>query len=109
MIPFSFYINHFQKLLIVHLLICDILAIIKQGIRRDRSWCILRFLHARESYGLEINPVLLSGFLQNQHILCIEGTLVCIVKDISILIDMRMLCAIFEHRCFNSLFKRQIP
>ena len=90
-------LNQFQELLVVHLFISNILPVTEQCVRSDGCRGILSIHPALDLNRAEYNSILLGSLFQNRNILCVKRALVGIVKNVTFLLYVRVLCAFFEY------------
>ena len=83
--------NQLQEPLIVHLLIGDVLAIVKDSIGGDGCGCIPCFFLALQMDGFKRDVIVFGNGLDDGNILAVERALAGVIENISRLIGMRML------------------
>ena len=109
MISLLLFAYELQEFFVIHLLICNILAVMDQGVIRYRSRSILCRLPAFDMDRTEWDIVLFRSLLQDRNVFCIERALACVVQNIPFLICMRVLCTFFELGNKSVLLKREVP
>ncbi len=101
--------NHLQEALIVHLLVRKVIAVTEKSIGGNRRRSVLRLLLALQMDGFERHAMLLRHGFKNWYVFAIEGTLTCVIQDVTRFVGMGVLRTILEFWGDGAGRERQIP